>query len=96
MVNKFSDKALINDSPTVDDRYPNGVEASPLMEYLDGQHIHPDIQDEGADIFASLFELAVSVDQNVPSGAEKTTALRKLVEAQDAIARALKDKAFEE
>jgi hypothetical protein len=96
MVDKFSDRALINDSLTVDDKYPNGVEASPLMEFLDGEHIHPDIRDEGADIFASLFELAVNVDQNVPSGAEKTTALRKLVEAQDAIARALKTKAFEE
>lgn len=58
----------------------------PLMRWLDSSHI----QDDELGFMVEQFEhVARQVDTNVPDGSEKTTAIRKLIEAKDAACRAV-------
>jgi hypothetical protein len=98
MGTQFTDRALIVDFVDGDDKYDTGIVASPIMEFLDGNHLNAEIFSEGEEfeVFGDIFELGKKIDSNVRPSAEKTTALRKLLEVQDAVVRALKFQAFEE
>lgn len=60
---------------------------SPILRYFAFEHLpHP------LGIISSWFhQLANSIDLELPAGPEKTTALRKLLEAKDAAVRAALD-----
>lgn len=58
---------------------------SPILRYFTFGHLPEGPLRQTSEIFA---ELAVWADDNLPAGAEKSTALRKLLEAKDAAVRA--------
>jgi hypothetical protein len=60
---------------------------SPLLHYFRNDHLHPDL----AVVSQGFAELAESVDNALPDSAEKTVAIRKLLEAKDAAVRAAVD-----
>lgn len=55
-----------------------------LIRWFDYGHLPPDL----VGVSARFRLLAVDIDDELPDGAEKTTALRKLLEAKDAAVRA--------
>jgi hypothetical protein len=57
---------------------------SPIMQYFGTGHLPPAL----AAVSAEFRELAEWIDAEIPAGAEKSTALRKLLEAKDAAVRA--------
>lgn len=58
---------------------------SPIMRYFGFNHLtDPDL----ARVSEKFHDLAVYVDGTIPGGAEKSVALRKLLEAKDAAVRA--------
>lgn len=60
---------------------------SPILRYFAFDHLpHP-----LGEISSWFFQLATSLDLELPAGAEKSTALRKLLEAKDAAVRAALD-----
>lgn len=61
---------------------------SPIMKYFSFDHLPEDLQSASRPFHAT----ATWVDQNLPNGAEKSTALRKLLEGKDAAVRAALDK----
>lgn len=62
--------------------------ASPIMKYFSFDHLPDDLKEASRTFHAT----ASWVDQNLPGGAEKATALRKLLEGKDAAVRAALDK----
>ena len=58
----------------------------PLLRWFDTEHIR---DEEIAYTITQFRAVAEQVDLNIPNGAEKTAALRKLVEAKDAACRAV-------
>ena len=60
-------------------------EASPIMKYFTYDHLPARL----AVISEAFCMLAEYVEESLPSGAEKSTALRKLLEAKDAAVRTL-------
>lgn len=62
-------------------------EPSPLLRYFKYQHLPPHL----ALVSKSYAELAEWTDDILPSGSEKTVALRKLLEAKDAAVRSALD-----
>lgn len=61
---------------------------SPIMQYFTFDHL-PD--GPLKEVSGSVRELAVYLDQRLPNGPEKSTALRKLLEAKDAAVRSALD-----
>lgn len=62
--------------------------ATPIMRYFDFAHLRPGPLLDTSHLFAAL---AQDLDQRLPNGAEKSTALRKLLESKDAAVRAALD-----
>jgi hypothetical protein len=62
-------------------------EASPILRYFVYDHLPEKLQA----VSAPFCDLAVYIEDNLPKGAEKSTALRKLLEAKDAAVRAALD-----
>lgn len=60
---------------------------SPIMRYFEHEHLKYPMKD----VSARFAALANYVDNVLPSGAEKSTALRKLLEAKDAAVRSSLD-----
>lgn len=58
----------------------------PLLRWFATEHVR---DEEIAEVIAQFRGTAQLVDIHIPNGAEKTTALRKLVEAKDAACRAV-------
>jgi hypothetical protein len=56
---------------------------SPIMRWFDYSHL-PEPQAEVSNLFA---DLAMTIEETLPVGPEKSTALRKLLEAKDAAVR---------
>lgn len=57
-----------------------------LIRWFDNRHIS---DEEVAEIVTTFRSTAVRIDLRLDNGAEKTTALRKLIEAKDAACRAV-------
>lgn len=60
---------------------------TPILRYFAADHLPPIL----AVVAGSFRELALEIDLNIPDGAEKSVALRKLLEAKDAAVRASLD-----
>lgn len=58
--------------------------ASPIMKYFAFEHLPAHLQE----VSKPIGELAKQMDDTLPDGAEKSTGLRKLLEAKDAFVRA--------
>lgn len=63
------------------------MDPSPIMRYFDTRHLRPPL----VGVSLKFFDLAQWVDDELPDGEEKSTALRKLLEAKDAAVRAALD-----
>jgi hypothetical protein len=57
---------------------------TPIMRFFEYEHLPNELQD----ISAACANLAAYLDTRLPAGAEKSTALRKLLECKDAAVRA--------
>lgn len=57
---------------------------SPIIRWFDSTHLPDYLQG----VVFAFRKLAVSIDEALPDGAEKSVALRKLLEAKDAAVRA--------
>ncbi|HEX6685515.1 MAG TPA: hypothetical protein VF062_22260 [Candidatus Limnocylindrales bacterium] len=57
---------------------------SPILRWFDFAHLPDDLQSTSVE----FYDLAHRLEIVLPSGAEKSTALRKLLEAKDAAVRA--------
>lgn len=57
-----------------------------LLKWFATEHLR---DSEVKEVVLEFSELAVNIDRAIPNGAEKTTALRKLIEAKDAACRAV-------
>jgi hypothetical protein len=57
---------------------------APILRYFATDHLPHDL----AEVSIPFRVLAEQIDQDLPDGAEKSTALRKLLEAKDAAVRA--------
>lgn len=57
---------------------------SPIMKYFAYQHLPAHLQE----VSKPIGDLATLMDESLPDGAEKSTGLRKLLEAKDALVRA--------
>ena len=62
----------------------SGTRSSPIMRYFETRHLPAGL----AVVSTQFRDLAEWVEENLPAGAEKSTALRKLLEAKDAAVRA--------
>jgi hypothetical protein len=62
--------------------------AAPILRYFEFSHLPQGIMRDTSEEFRVL---AIKVDNSLPDGAEKSTALRKLLEAKDAAVRAALD-----
>ena len=58
--------------------------SSPIMKYFAYQHLPAHLQE----VSKPIGDLAILMDESLPDGAEKSTGLRKLLEAKDALVRA--------
>lgn len=58
--------------------------SSPIMKYFQYEHLPAHLQE----VSKPIGELAKLMDETLPGGAEKSTGLRKLLEAKDALVRA--------
>ena len=61
--------------------------ANPIMKYFEFAHLPEKLQP----ISKQFYQLAHWVDDTLPNGPEKSTALRKLLEGKDAAVRAALD-----
>ncbi len=63
--------------------------AEPIMKYFEYAHLPEKLQS----VSKPIGDLAKAMDEQLPSGAEKSAGLRKLLEAKDCLVRAaLEDK----
>lgn len=65
---------------------PNG--GAPILRYFEYAHLPEHLQE----ISRPIGDLALQLDRTLPNGAEKSTGLRKLLEAKDAFVRAALDR----
>lgn len=63
---------------------PDGAQPEPIMQFFEYAHLPPHL----ASISALFSELANNIIQTLPRNAERSTALRKLLESKDAAVRA--------
>lgn len=61
---------------------------APILRYFEFSHLPHGIMRDTSEEFRVL---AIKVDNSLPDGAEKSTSLRKLLEAKDAAVRAALD-----
>ena len=66
---------------------PTSTGPSPILRYFAYDHLPNSL----ADVSAPFSDLAWRIERTLPPGAEKSTALRKLLEAKDAAVRAALD-----
>lgn len=66
---------------------PDPVQLSPILRYFAYTHLPEKLQA----VSIRFCDIAIWVDKTLPQGAEKSTALRKLLEAKDAAVRAALD-----
>ena len=59
--------------------------ASPVMKYFAYEHLPASLQE----VSKPIGDLARKMDESLPDGPEKSVGLRKLLEAQDALGRAI-------
>jgi len=59
--------------------------SEPILQFFTYAHLPPNL----AKVSAPFCELALSVEKDLPRNAERSVALRKLLEAKDAAVRAL-------
>jgi len=59
--------------------------AAPIMKYFEYSHLPEKLQA----VSKPIGELAKTMDETLPDGAEKSAGLRKLLEAKDCLVRAL-------
>lgn len=59
--------------------------SSPIMRYFEYSHLPEHLQK----VSKPIGDLAKTMDDTLPSGAEKSAGLRKLLEAKDCLVRAL-------
>lgn len=57
---------------------------NPILRFFNYEHLSPELQT----VSAPFYYLAHQVEETLPNNAEKSTALRKLLEAKDAAVRA--------
>lgn len=57
---------------------------SPILRFFDFEHLPAELQD----VSRPFAIMARGLEESLPAGAEKSTALRKLLEAKDAAVRA--------
>lgn len=62
-------------------------EASPILKYFNYGHLPPKLQE----VSCHFSNLADIIEETLPRGAEKSTALRKLLESKDAAVRSALD-----
>lgn len=62
--------------------------ATQIMRYFDFDHLPPGALRDTSEKF---HRLACDIDESLPDGPEKSTSLRKLLEAKDAAVRAALD-----
>ena len=67
------------------DEKPVQSPSNSLMQFFEYAHLQPRLQA----VSAPFGELAKKLDAELPSNPEKTTALRKLLEAKDCAVRAI-------
>lgn len=60
---------------------------SPILRYFDFDHLPDRLQK----VSSSFKDLALAMEEHLPRGPEKSTALRKLLEAKDAAVRSALD-----
>lgn len=60
------------------------ITESPILQYFEYSHLRSPL----AEVSMWFHELAWQIERMLPPGAEKSTALRKLLEAKDAAVRA--------
>lgn len=65
--------------------HEDGYVPSPIMRYFSHEHLVPEL----AVVSEPFCDLARKLDRSLPSGPEKSVALRKLLEAKDAAVRAV-------
>jgi len=58
--------------------------AEPIRQFFAFEHLPPELQE----VSAPFAELAAVIEEKLPRNAERTVALRKLLEAKDAAVRA--------
>jgi hypothetical protein len=58
---------------------------SPIMKYFKFEHLPPTLQGTSR----PFCDLAIALEVSLPDGPEKSTALRKLLEAKDCAVRAI-------
>lgn len=58
--------------------------SSPIIKYFAYEHLPETLQE----VSKPIGELARSLDESLPDGAEKSAGLRKLLEAKDCLVRA--------
>lgn len=63
------------------------TDRSQILRYFTYSHLPPHLQE----VSQPFCELAENIENTLPSGPEKSTALRKLLEAKDAAVRAALD-----
>lgn len=63
------------------------IEPSPILRYFEYAHLRSPLRE----VSAEFYELARTIEATLPAGAEKSTALRKLLEGKDAAVRAALD-----
>lgn len=66
---------------------PDSIAHDPILRYFDFQHLPPNLRDVSR-VFAGVAEAILDY---CPRNAERTVALRKLLEAKDAAVRAALD-----
>lgn len=63
---------------------PEELESTPILKYFKYEHLPTHLQDYSR----PFAELAALIIKKIPSSAERTVALRKLLESKDAAVRA--------
>jgi hypothetical protein len=74
----------MDDLMSVQDNTPN---LNPIIRYFSHSHLPPHLQE----VSMPFSQLAHHLDETLPNGPEKSTALRKLLESKDAAVRAALD-----
>lgn len=74
-------------SPPADPK-ENHVTKNPILRYFAYDHLTRPVLRDTSKVF---HDLAGALDENLPDGPEKSTALRKLLESKDAAVRAALD-----
>lgn len=72
-----------SDATTITLGLKTGYMPSPIMQYFKYEHLPANLKA----VSQSICELAKEMDKSLPHGPEKTTGLRKLLEAKDCFVR---------